>query len=112
MSANIKSPIRSSLEKCHVGGLIGAKNGSDIKNTPIKLILCTKGFLEVRNSMVKLKIFLIYGQYCHFRTQEMGQIVTISKTSPKGFQVRDLKVRIIGDEIENGSYFRGIFEAR
>ena len=91
MSANIKSPIRSSLEKCHVGGLIGAKNGSDIKNTPIKLILCTKGFLEVRNSMVKLKIFLIYGQYCHFRTQEMGQNCDSFQNFTKGFSGEGFK---------------------
>ena len=38
------------------GSQIGVKNASEIKNTSIKLILCTQGFREVGSSM-KLIIF-------------------------------------------------------
>ena len=59
----------------------------------MKLII----FVEIENVSYLLAIFVI------LVPKKRVKVATISKTSPKDFQVRDLKVKIIVDKIENVS---------
>ena len=70
----------------------GVKNGSNIKNTLIKLKLCTQDFFEVRN----------WGIFCHFRATRMSQSCDYFQKSHSlsFFYIRHQNLDIAGQHIK------------